>query len=125
MTQLRGRPVTKSVRLSREESTLLAEVSTREHLAEGTLLRKWVLDALAHSRLELAVADYTSAELNLVEAATRAEVNGDRMLAGHDAQLETAVDLMIKAIANRPGGLPLPPPLAPPYPESGMVRPRP
>jgi len=47
------------------------------------------------------------------------------LLAGHDAQLETAVDLMMKAIANRPAGLPAPPPLLPPYPESGIVPPRP
>ena len=43
------------------------------------------------------------------------------LLAGHDAQLEAAVDLMMKAIANRPAGLPAPPPLAPAYPESGIV----
>jgi tricorn protease len=47
------------------------------------------------------------------------------LLAGHDRQLETAVDLMLKAIANKPAGLPAPPPLLPPYPESGMVKPQP
>jgi tricorn protease len=47
------------------------------------------------------------------------------LLAGHDVQLETAVDLMMKAIANKPAGLPSPPPLIPPYPESGMVKPQP
>jgi tricorn protease len=47
------------------------------------------------------------------------------LLAGHDAQLETAVDLMLKAIANRPAGLPPPPPLVPAYPESGIVQPQP
>jgi tricorn protease len=43
------------------------------------------------------------------------------LLAGHDVQLETAVDLMMKAIANRPASLPTPPPLTPAYPESGIV----
>jgi tricorn protease len=43
------------------------------------------------------------------------------LLAGHDAQLEAAVDLMMKAIATRPAGLPAPPPLIPAYPESGVV----
>jgi tricorn protease len=43
------------------------------------------------------------------------------LLAGHDAQLETAVDLMVKAIAGKPAGLPPPPPLLPPYPPSGIV----
>lgn len=46
------------------------------------------------------------------------------LLAGHDAQLETAVDLMLKAIAGRPAGLPAPPSLLPPYPPSGMVKPQ-
>jgi hypothetical protein len=32
---------------------------------------------------------------------------------------------MLKAIANKPAGLPAPPPLLPPYPESGMVKPQP
>ncbi|HEY2482006.1 MAG TPA: S41 family peptidase [Caulobacteraceae bacterium] len=43
------------------------------------------------------------------------------LLAGHDAQLETAVAMMLKAIANRPASLPTPPPLTPAYPESGIV----
>ncbi|HEX4180994.1 MAG TPA: S41 family peptidase [Caulobacteraceae bacterium] len=47
------------------------------------------------------------------------------LLAGHDAQLEAAVDLMLKAIAGKPAGLPPPPPLLPPYPRSGMVAPQP
>jgi tricorn protease len=47
------------------------------------------------------------------------------LLAGHDAQLETAVALMLKAIADRPAGLPAPPPLLPPYPPNGVVAPRP
>ena len=47
------------------------------------------------------------------------------LLAGHDAQLETAVDLMMKAIAGRPAGLPPPPPLLPPYPQNGIVPPQP
>jgi tricorn protease len=47
------------------------------------------------------------------------------LLAGHDAQLETAVDLLMKQIAGKPAGLPKPPPLLPPYPPSGMVAPQP
>jgi hypothetical protein len=47
------------------------------------------------------------------------------LLAGHDAQLEAAVDLMLKAIAGKPPGLPPPPPLLPPYPPSGNVQPQP
>ncbi len=76
----KGRPVTKSVRLSPEESALLAEVSVREHLAEGTLLRKWVLDALARARLDQAIADYSAGEINLGEAAAHADVSVSRLL---------------------------------------------
>ncbi len=47
------------------------------------------------------------------------------LLAGHDIQLETAVGLMMKAIDAKPGGLPPPPPLLPPYPPAGMVAPKP
>ena len=47
------------------------------------------------------------------------------LLAGHDRQLETAVDLMLKAIAGKPAGLPAPPAWLPPYPESGIVKPKP
>jgi len=47
------------------------------------------------------------------------------LLAGHDAQLEAAVDLMLKAIAGKPAGLPRPPPWLPAYPPNGIVPPQP
>ena len=47
------------------------------------------------------------------------------LLAGHDAQLEAAVDLMLKAIAGKPAGLPPPPPWIPAYPPNGIVPPQP
>ena len=47
------------------------------------------------------------------------------LLAGHDAQLEAAVDLMMKSIAGKPAGLPAPPPLLPAYPANGIVAPKP
>jgi tricorn protease len=47
------------------------------------------------------------------------------LLAGHDAQLEAAVDLMLKAIAGKPAGLPPPPPWLPAYPANGIVPPQP
>jgi tricorn protease len=46
------------------------------------------------------------------------------LLAGHDAQLETAVAMMVKALEGKPGALPAPPPLLPPYPADGMVAPQ-
>jgi tricorn protease len=47
------------------------------------------------------------------------------LLAGHDAQLQTAVDLLLKQIAGKPSGLPPPPPPLPAYPPSGIVPPQP
>ncbi|HEX4096045.1 MAG TPA: S41 family peptidase, partial [Caulobacteraceae bacterium] len=47
------------------------------------------------------------------------------LLAGHDAQLEAAVNLMLQEIANKPAGLPAPPPLIPAYPQTGIVAPEP
>ena len=47
------------------------------------------------------------------------------LLAGHDAQLEAAVALMLKALAEKPSRLPPPPPLIPAYPPSGIVPPQP
>jgi tricorn protease len=47
------------------------------------------------------------------------------LLAGHDVQLETAVDVLMKQIAGKPAGLPPPPPLLPAYPASGIVPPQP
>jgi tricorn protease len=47
------------------------------------------------------------------------------LLAGHDKQLETAVDMMLKAIAGKPAGLPAPPPWLPAYPANGIVPPQP
>jgi tricorn protease len=47
------------------------------------------------------------------------------LLAGHDTQLETAVDVLMKQIAGKPGGLPPPPAPLPAYPASGIVPPQP
>ena len=47
------------------------------------------------------------------------------LLAGRDAQLETAVNLMLKAIAGRAPSLPAPPPLLPAYSPAGIVAPKP
>jgi tricorn protease len=46
------------------------------------------------------------------------------LLSGHDRQLETAVALMVKAIGDKPSGLPAPPALLPPYPQDGIVQPK-
>jgi hypothetical protein len=73
--------VTKSVRLSAEETALLEGISRREHLPEGTLMRKLILEGLARYRLEQAIHDYGAGELNLGEAARRAGVSVRGMIA--------------------------------------------
>jgi tricorn protease len=47
------------------------------------------------------------------------------LLAGRDAQLETAVGLMLKALQEHPAGLPKAPALVPAYPPAGVVAPKP
>jgi predicted HTH domain antitoxin len=81
MSTKNPRQVTKSVRFDQNETRLIAEISRREHLPEGTLLRKLVLDGLAEYRLEHAISDYEAGELNLGEAAARAGVSVERMMA--------------------------------------------
>jgi tricorn protease len=43
------------------------------------------------------------------------------LAAGHDKQLETAVQLLLNDIDDKPTGLPAPPPLLPAYPANGDV----
>ncbi|MGH8150637.1 MAG: S41 family peptidase, partial [Steroidobacteraceae bacterium] len=45
------------------------------------------------------------------------------LLAGHDAQIEAAVQYLMKALAKRPAGPPHPPPPLPAYPPSGATPP--
>jgi tricorn protease len=47
------------------------------------------------------------------------------LLAGRDAQIETAVGILMKQIGGKPAGLPSPPAWAPAYPPSGIVAPQP
>jgi tricorn protease len=53
------------------------------------------------------------------------EVDTDpgQLEAGHDAQLEAAIDYLMKQLANQPGGLPPPPPPLPAYPPNGQTPP--
>ncbi len=66
-----------------------------------------------------------AAENRGVEPDIEVENQPAELLAGHDAQLETAVNLMLKAIAGKSAGLPQPPPMLPAYPAAGVVAPQP
>lgn len=74
------KPVTKSVRFSSDESALIEQISRREHLPEGTFMRKLVLEGLERYRLEQAIADYEAGEVNLGQAARRAGTSVQRMM---------------------------------------------
>src|SRR5712692_4398096 len=76
--------ITKSARFSAQENDLIERVGRREHLPEGTFVRKLVLDGLARYRLEEAVERYEAGEINLGHAARLAEVTVQRMMAELD-----------------------------------------
>jgi predicted HTH domain antitoxin len=80
----RTKQVTKSVRFSAEENALIEQISHREHLAEGTLLRKLVLEGITRYRLEAAIHAYTTGEVNLSEAAREANVSVQHLMAELD-----------------------------------------
>ncbi len=46
-----------------------------------------------------------------------------QLMAGHDAQLQAAVDYLMAQLKAKPGGLPAPPPPLPAYPPAGRVPP--
>jgi hypothetical protein len=75
-----SKAISKSVRFTPEETSLIEEVSRREHLPEGTLMRKLVLEGIARLRLDRAIADYQAGDLNLGEAARSAGVSVRRMM---------------------------------------------
>ncbi len=51
-----------------------------------------------------------------VEPDIQVDTDPGQLLAGHDAQLEAAVNRLLDALEKNPGGLPPPPPLLPAYP---------
>jgi tricorn protease len=66
-----------------------------------------------------------SVENHGVDPDVEVEDQPAELLAGHDAQIETAVSMLMKEIAGKPAGLPPPPPLVPAYPANGIVPPQP
>ena len=70
----------RSVRLTPEEDTVLQRVSHVERLPETALLHKFVLDGLAHYRLEHACRAYARGEVNLSQAARYADVSVEEVM---------------------------------------------
>lgn len=85
--------MTKSVRLSAEESAAIREFSAREHLAEGALLRKLVLDGLDRYRLEQAIRDFVDHRLNLSEAASQAGLSIEHVMKELDRRGIDTIDV--------------------------------
>lgn len=64
--------ITKSIRLAREESRVLEQISRAESLSEAALMKKFVLEGIARYRLEQAIAAYRRGEIDLSAAARHA-----------------------------------------------------
>lgn len=109
--QRTSRQVTKSVRFTAEETALIEAVSQREHLSEGTLMRKLVLDGVAQLRLNQAINDYAAGELNLGDGARQAGVSLRRFMAELERQGVELVDdqhlaASLETLVDRCGGSP-------------------
>ena len=72
--------VARKIQLTDEEDKQLRQLSQAEHLPEDALLRKWVLDGLAYTRLEHACVLYQRGQLNLSGAAHYANVGVEQMM---------------------------------------------
>jgi hypothetical protein len=72
--------IARKIQLTDEEDKQLRQLSQAEHLPEDALLRKWVLDGLAYTRLEHACVLYQQGRLNLSGAAHYANVGVEQMM---------------------------------------------
>ncbi len=68
-------PVTKSVRLSADESKMLAQISQIEGVSESALLRRLIREGLNDIRIEQAVHSYQRGEADMQAAARYADVS--------------------------------------------------
>lgn len=72
--------VTKSVRISQQDSQLLAEISEREGISEAAVLKRFVRAGIADYRLDEAIAAYERGEADLPAAARYAGVSIYQMM---------------------------------------------
>jgi hypothetical protein len=72
--------VTKSIRLVPEENEVLKRISQGQGMSEAAMMKKLVLDGLAHYRLDEAVQAYSRGELDLSAAARHAGISVYHML---------------------------------------------
>ncbi|HYN89117.1 MAG TPA: hypothetical protein VER55_11330 [Ardenticatenaceae bacterium] len=72
--------VTKSVRLSPEESEELARLSAQTSVAEAALMRRWIQEGMRAKKIELAIQAYQERKTDLRAAAAMADVSYNRFL---------------------------------------------
>ena len=72
--------IARRIQLTDDEDKQLRQLSQAEHLPEDVLLRKWVLDGLAYTRLEHACVLYQRGQLNLSGAARYANVGVEQIM---------------------------------------------
>jgi hypothetical protein len=88
--------ITKSVRLDQQESALLAQISQAEGISEAALMKRWILEKIAQTQLEQAIAAYQRGEADLSAAARHAGVSVYQLM----TELETS-DITPPAAAQK------------------------
>ena len=63
---------TKSVRLEPEETQALAELAGKLGCSEAALLRRWALEGIRETRIDLAILDFTKGRVSVAQAAAAA-----------------------------------------------------
>jgi predicted HTH domain antitoxin len=72
--------ITKSVRLSPEESATVAQLSEQTYMTESSLLKKWVLARIKAQKLDMAIQQYLERKTDLRGGAALAGVSYNRFL---------------------------------------------
>ena len=72
--------VTKSIRMSHEESQELTRLSAQMAASETALLRQWIREGLRTQKIELAIRRYMQREVDLRSGAALAGVSYNRFL---------------------------------------------
>jgi predicted DNA-binding protein len=72
--------ITKSVRLSSEESKELAELSQKTAVTEATLMKQWIREGMLAKKVELAIQAYMDRKTDLRGGAAMAGVSYNRFM---------------------------------------------
>ncbi len=72
--------ITKSIRLSQDESQTLHELSTTSLISEAALMKKWILEGMKAEKLERAIQAYQKRQTDLRGGAAMAGVSFNRFM---------------------------------------------